>query len=734
MKLLACFPFFLVASACLAQGVTFRPSPERPDYASLPDAEVITAAIAYAKDTVKWNEDLSAWLEGLSGEEMSAWHEAREDSQESFGNLPLIPADYFWLEAGAFQGLSEQSLLRLKQDNLLIVDHPWKQSFEVYTTPPGPYFITSDSLLNAFHVLFERSLVSMERRRYEHVRSWLEKTWRMLDNKLPDDEAKLPLLREGKDHARVVLAVAMRLLDKDVKFINDNERKLVEEEVARVEAAEGIHLPTFLAPSTNDLLSIDYSRFKPVGIYTLSPELSRLFRAVKWLQTIPFRIDRDKELVAALLISKSAPDYSFPRGPERFMNRSSKGVFGFRSVSFFSAALDSDSELQKKLKRERDWLVKYPPSVSYTPAIDQLRLENKSSTSDSAQVRMLPSFLLKETEVWNLIRGDKRLLTEGLEVAAMLGSTLGKEELEARIPDAGSKLLVKVEADGQANNSGSAQEVMQPVFWPYSIYGRYMYALAALFAPADSDAPDLFSSRLWERKSMNTALASWAQMRHALTLVTQEDALYFGLVDLPPGFVEPNPEFYHRMADVERDIASVLFDAEAIGQAKAVPVQEPPDFWDIPRDEDTLARQWLALIDITRQLEALSHKQLRGQDWSKSETEFIRHYGEYIAYMMGYLGNSWEAPRDDSPRVAVVGSDPLAGTYQHVGIARARTLYVLYPWKGQYVLCSGAIMPYQVRTLPERLNDNEWLEYLDSNKIIFPDWIKPIVEDSQITR
>jgi|GEM_PF-4077093 len=172
----------------------------------------------------------------------------------------------------------------------------------------------------------------------------------------------------------------------------------------------------------------------------------------------------------------------------------------------------------------------------------------------------------------------------------------------------------------------------------------------------------------------------------------------------------------------------MLLNVTAMGQAS--PLESHDDPLAAPRNEDTLVQQWLALINVTRQLEALSHKQLRGMDWNPSEANFIRTYGERIAFVMGYFGNSWEIPRDDSLRVAVVGDDPSSGTYQHVGIARAHSLYVLYPWKGQLALRQGAIMPFQVRTLPQRLNDNEWMEYLNQNQARFPDWLQPIVEEN----
>ena len=48
-----------------------------------------------------------------------------------------------------------------------------------------------------------------------------------------------------------------------------------------------MHKPAWLGPEgESDLLTIDYSRFKPRGFYTASDTLSGYFRAVGWLQAI----------------------------------------------------------------------------------------------------------------------------------------------------------------------------------------------------------------------------------------------------------------------------------------------------------------------------------------------------------------------------------------------------------------------------------------------------------------
>ncbi len=56
------------------------------------------------------------------------------------------------------------------------------------------------------------------------------------------------------------------------------------------------------------------------------------------------------------------------------------------------------------------------------------------------------------------------------------------------------------------------------------------------------------SSPPWQIKRCQTALAGWAQLRHTWMLQSKPNIEWLGGADTPPGFVEPEPEFYNRLA------------------------------------------------------------------------------------------------------------------------------------------------------------------------------------------
>lgn len=144
---------------------------------------------------------------------------------------------------------------------------------------------------------------------------------------------------------------------------------------------------------------------------------------------------------------------------------------------------------------------------------------------------------------------------------------------------------------------------------------------------------------------------------------------------------------------------------------------------------------WDRFERVSRRLEAISHKQLRQVDLDESEVAFIKGYGETIAGIMLYGGNSYLTPKDDAPRVVDVYANPQGGGYLHVGIARSRKIYVLYPWKGMTVLCEGAVMPYYEFVTTTRLTDESWRKELDSkDRPSIPKWMSPAVNGGDLTK
>ena len=60
--------------------------------------------------------------------------------------------------------------------------------------------------------------------------------------------------------------------------------------------------PEWLRVERTPIMGFDYAVFRPAGIYTVNPRMERYFRAVRWLQTVPFDLKRDDHLASMALV------------------------------------------------------------------------------------------------------------------------------------------------------------------------------------------------------------------------------------------------------------------------------------------------------------------------------------------------------------------------------------------------------------------------------------------------
>lgn len=697
-----------------------------------------------------------------------------------------------WQEKAAKAGLDKAAVDQLARDRLIVTDHVLRQSFSAYLKSDLPLFVTSDAVLNAFHVLLEESMRRWEASNADELRVLLKHIY----SQLPEAMA-IKVRRKtdaefapGLPRARRVIAVALHLLGEKVE-LQESDAAIVQAEVARIVKAEGRLKPEWLGKPDPGFIAIDYGRFTPVGLYTSSEELKKYFRAVRWLQAVPFRPAFDEEYAAILLLGWTVDINGGGRAidAERRLERFREWLGTGDDLDLAEAS--SEGWTADTLKEGRDRLAEAQKSA---PAInDQLRLipQNPDEVAE-VSYRILPAAALPDTVLFQRTtdpRRHARPWPTGLEVAAVLGSPVANEVFTGEQSATLREDLAKA----------------KPLFEGSTIYARYLRVLRHLVDTPEADAPSMFGQRPWQTKSCNTLLAGWAQMRHTFVLQAKELQHYLGLSRQPAGFVEPEPEFFSALTSLVDDIRKQLEDRGALAlpvkqmaedlrayaklledkkpweDKKAFEKMTPEEIGvytkgsylcmalDISPDRrlkepaamfaahikdafavadalergtfgkpeklakaadelgENLAALWKGLSDMCRRLESFAHKQLRGVEFSEEESKYLRGIGEKLAAAMLYAGNSWLVPNDNAPKATVVMSNGTTGRHFHVGVARPRILYVLYPWKGKDVLCRGVVLPYYEFDHDSRLTDAQWLSLLDSDKRpAMPAWLKPI--------
>ena len=476
-------------------------------------------------------------------------------------------SDNDWHKAARKCGLAEQDVKHLREHGILVTNVAYEQVFSAYISSNMPLFITSDSLLNAYHVLYEESIRRLEARCATRLPEILRF---ILNNLTSADEhvtGKPELVANAKKRAQIVIGVALRLLDEELTFTDKDLNSVVENEVNKVIEAKAVEKPSWLGKSDEGFLALDYSRYKPRGSYTSLPLLERYFRSLSWLQSIPFRVGKDEEFLAILMLGNCVTHKRFEKSEElrqyeAFFTRYRMFIGAGDDWDIMTAArqaqLYAGMNLDKDdLERIRRHLIRSTKALGGGPAInDQMRyppMDPNQVTEPNFRIfsayRTPSAVLFQRTTDLRRFQQPPRLFPDGLEVCIAIGSSKARDLLKYEDKD---KLLATIEKT-------------KSVFRGKSLYFSYLSALSALLDEPESDAPNFMRGDAWRIKCCNTVLGGWAQLRHTWILQAKQSAFYGGRFMLPPGFVEPEPEFFYRMADLAEKTLRVLDESEALG-------------------------------------------------------------------------------------------------------------------------------------------------------------------------
>jgi hypothetical protein len=525
--------------------------------------------------------------------------------------------------------VTPDDVTRLETDKLLITDQAYKQIFTPYLAADLPVFVTADSLLNAYHVLYEESVRRLERRRAGELPKVLRVLWDSLDRK---DNRRLTgnarLAAAARRRARIVLGTALKLLGDDaLKQPDDDVAAAIDAEVRKVLDASARDEPDWLGQVAPRFAGLDYSRFRPVGFYAGSAQLEPYFRATAWLQAVPFSLEDDEATLAILLIADGVPRHrGFLDGrndrdaPEPAVSRQAFQNY-FRGLEPFSGepddwdlitAAEALPPLGLKLDLGGRRTVRSQLPEGLDPANwsegrtnDQLLLppENldEAPPSIGPNVRILSAARVPDAELFSHTTDPAvpgRAYPSGLDVCAALGSAEARGMLP-RAKDGGTLVRAIDEHRLLGGGGPDDEEGEEDVPGESSLYVQYLGCLAALVDEPEPDAPPMASSRPWRLKNNQAALAGWAQLRHTWALHAKEAVSFWGGAQGEPGFVEPDPEFFARMAALAERTEDALDEAGVFGVEFQDAAERARALAALIEAKDFAARGANALADLT---------------------------------------------------------------------------------------------------------------------------------------
>jgi len=443
----------------------------------------------------------------------------------------------------------------------------------------------------------------------------------------------------------------------------------------------------------------DYSQYVPRGHYTQSEDLKRYFKAMMWLGRIGMRIQNDTETQQAVLAT-AALKLAQPTFKGKKVKAADLWLRIYRVTGFFVGTADdltyyeydkavtslfqerfdegilAQADKLASLKAELAKLRK-PQIMSgfvmyfqdFTKTTQGLRFMGQRFVPDSYVLGQsvfahvgpdlnhsgfagyasackisTPTCAAMSKEDWDCIctKGIAdahpevcRVLPKGFDVMSAMGSVQADVELQ---PDQGYCNLPAQEA--KLKKEFAAYTAAE---WNQNMYWKWLDVLRPLLAQPGAGWPVWMQTEAYRAKALNTALASWAQLRHDTILYVKQSYTHgmdAGSMPPPPpkffGYVEPQPHLYARLHDLAQ-----------LTLAGLKTLKSAPDGLESPIK---------SLASLMLRLKSISEKELTNQGLSGDDLHYIKYMGSTMTSIIQQLAK-------------VVVQQPQAPTDGYYGVA-----------------------------------------------------------------
>ncbi len=468
--------------------------------------------------------------------------------------------------------------------NLFVVcpaDH-W-QPFFVYEENAYhfiPNFVTVDSVLHLYHLFFNFALRRLEEQKLLPLAQQL--TTKLLAQCLQTYKAApTKELKEAALKNVAYVAVAANLLGLKVS-IPKEAQPMVETELQLIHKRAGLEKGAILP------YAIDYTQFIPRGHYTRTEQLKRYFMAMMWYGLFPFTPryrDSEGKLHWSPVTTRQALLLTHDLYAANLQDIWDKL---FTPINFFVGFADDLTPAEVKPLVEQ--VYGKNPSLSAFADEAKLKVFMEQFTKlrqpqikpkiawiagtlpplpdpETPQLRLLGQRYTPDSEILQELCHPGRPVPCGLDVMAVLGSERAKQ-----IHDAGYRvhgLPKNFSMTAWDEYPKKRQELierfrrLQQSEWTRNLYWSWLWVLQSLLQPFGEGYPSFMRTTAWQDKSLQTALASWVQLRHDTILyVKQSLTIAEGgegeKEKLVKGYVEPNVEAWRRFLHLIRQTRQLL--------------------------------------------------------------------------------------------------------------------------------------------------------------------------------
>jgi predicted small secreted protein len=652
--------------------------------------------------------------------------------------------DGFWLATS----LSDEAIALIEKNGFAVSNSRSAREFfglyEINRYGYVPSFITTDSALHSFHLVFEYVLKDLEQQKLFGALSQLSR------DMVTASDAQYKAL-QGTTFENAALrnvaffSVGMSLLAADFA-VPDYAADLVAQELALIEAHGGIAVSPIINvgqtyADTIEAYRADYTQYIPRSHYTATPELTAFFKAMMWYGQMTFRSSHEDEVKSALLQVSALQEAQLAElwalifEPTNFLVGECDDItwlqYGQALESIYGEKLRDVSAITESAVFADALAVieKLPP-----PAINSIPIFSADLQPDRDEAITGYRFLGQRFTIDGVIMQrlmdrdtESRMLPTALDIPAAFGS----EEAYAILESEGEMAAYPKLAENLSKVRDYVASVSESI-WHSNVYWSWLDMLRPLAdQTAGAGMPFFMQNQSWTRKELNTFAGSWTELKHDTLLYSKPPMSEMGGGGLEPppppddrGYVEPNPDVFGRLANLSQAFTSGLTQRGLLTETARSALE-------------TL--QYLA--DTCR---IIAEKELENTSLTDAEYEFIRTYGgelehifdavkeeEVTALMGGYYQEQYLMEHPGG-LVADVATDPNGSVLQEA-TGFAKEIYVAFPRDGQVVLSRGLVFSHYEFTVPtaERMTDDDWHEMLNNGETPeLDDWKKAFLSDT----
>jgi len=675
-------------------------------------------------------------VRGLSTTDLLARRALPAGTGLDFDPLAAVNLD---LIQGSGLALDDKELAKLAQQGFVIAPRrAFPNMAYGYKSIYGldlPVYVSLDAILETVHLSYDSILKNVEQ-------DYLSKELTALLN-----DARAQLKSGAVTDAQTAqdldlyFAVALSLLESGtVSAVAGASKSEIESLWTRAEAGRDI--------VTNELFGvsrdIDFSQFKPRGHYEDSDGLKRYFRATMWLGRTDFRLIE-----------------TLRDGSQVFRRRQLEAALALRAVvtGVGRTAFDHLDQVISAFVGEHDYMALHQLDALAADlnggdlsglsdqAVAQLIIAKgygaqriasqvifKDASAAAETVPLDRSFALLgqrytvDSHVFSNVVYDRvlgtthRYLPNPLDAAyAAIGNDAALPLLQSELdlyqyaPDL-ERMRTLIDAHGDT-------------YWDANLYNLWLSSLRAASPHAahiGTPVPGLsaiMASDAWQRRVLNTQLASWAELRHDTILYVKQSYTAGNACEFPDGYVDPYPEAFERLRKYAlkgAEVAALL----PVNTQNALGMRVKEYF-----DE---------LASVSSTLRDMAEHERTGTPFDAAQMAFLNDAvksqstgcGGPQSYQGWYGRLLFDKSEEDmDPTIADVHTDP-GGTRPpkvlHVATGLPRLMVVTAnTCEGPRAYVGVASAYHEVVTGLDRLTDSEWEPMAKTAEDV--PWMKPIL-------